>query len=177
MTDHSELGVFKFIERCPHIPSITLFSNLTKMKDVADLNERETAKCDRLLKTAVERAREKYIFNQSQGADPKGNAFKKMTRTADYFYSYDLSNNHILIKSVCANLMNSKSVLKNLVLAGIQFNAWTMNMLSSALKDNITLDRIQLSFCLFTDDVIRSIHIGLGSCSNLKEIDLSNNGL
>ena len=73
--------------------------------------------------------------------------------------------------------MNTKSVLKNLVLAGIQFNASTMNMLSSALKDNTTLDRIQLSFCLFTDEVIRSIHIGLGSCSNLKEIDLSNNGL
>jgi len=34
MSDHSELGVFRFIEKCPQIPTITLFSSLTKMKDV-----------------------------------------------------------------------------------------------------------------------------------------------
>jgi hypothetical protein len=35
------------------------------MKDVGDLMGRETVKCDRLLKTSVERARDKYLFMTS----------------------------------------------------------------------------------------------------------------
>ena len=100
-----------------------------------------------------------------------------MTRAADYFYSYDITSNVKLIESICSNLIHKKSMLKNLVLVGIQFRESTMDLLSEALTVNLNLERIQLSFCLFSESVIRAIHPGLGSAKNLKEVDLSNNGL
>jgi Ran GTPase-activating protein (RanGAP) involved in mRNA processing and transport len=52
-----------------------------------------------------------------------------------------------------------------------------MKLLSEAIGINKSLEKLQLSFCMFSDEVIRSIHTGIGQAARLKEVDLSNNGL
>ena len=51
----------------------------------------------------------------------------------------------------------------------------TAQSLSSAFEQSTSLERIQLSYCLYEDSVKRALVPGLSRCMSVREIDLSFN--
>ena len=54
-TPNQAIGIQRFLETCGLIENINLYSSLTKVHDVKELNEFETAECDKKIKTAADR--------------------------------------------------------------------------------------------------------------------------
>ena len=78
-------------------------------------------------------------------------------------------------KKLNMNLVLKSCKLRTLNLIGIQLNEEIAKNLSESLIINKSLERLQMSFCIYSQEVMRALLPGMSGTTSVQTLDLSGN--